>query len=565
MAEVQPSTYYPACKVRIQLRWENYAKDTAQAVIPNRNDRGQEGFGEPQPIVEEGVDFDSTGFDFVPESCTVEKNTYRKSDEARVVVAARRFPFDPRTIRGARIQVFGGVYFADEFDDAMSNPDFGALILGDTITRGKRAGTNNEIFRGFADEIEMNLGAHDTVEFSCRDLTSPFIDAELPESAVKLLSRRLPLDEVIRLIIFGDGNEATEGRGGLPGMRGTAVVNEATEPRAISTPLGFIIERDPLPSLGDTRLPNYFDSKKNIKKGRKNPAKGTKISYWDLITDLCVASGFIVYVRPGQILTDLGRGRLELPASEVVISSPRTYYSESSTSGPISVPENDIRQFFYGVNIEDLVIRRKLRGVVTPSVEVRSFDTTRGRTLREKWPPRKANTQPSTNGKGDREEIQVFTLDEVGGPKAQAILRAAAKSIYEQLARPEMQVRVKTKTLSALVDNLGDGSVADIFQLEPGDPILLQVDRAQVETGQVSRHSNFEELGEGERIQLLIEEGYFEDVAKLAVKPALSQFLQREFRTQTVIGNFDLDSGWQFEVHAINFLDIRNAVEEAAF
>src|SRR5690606_28871176 len=259
------------------------------------------------------------------------------------------------------------------------------------------------------------------------------LDKEIPENALRDLPKTLPLDQVIQLLLTGDGAPTPElsRRFGVPGFRGILVINEASDP----TPQGLAKlrngeradqpgDRVPMPTLGQVRPPQWFDSKKTVKKGKKGQGKTHKHSYWDAITDLCVSAGYIVYMRTPTNTITLPGGRVVLPATEIVISTPRTYYKDDAFMDP------NRRVFIHGVNVNELKISRKLRGVKVPSIEVRAYDPVIGETRRARFPPNRKVNRTSLSGKGDREEIRIFVLDDASGPGAQGQLDLAARSIY---------------------------------------------------------------------------------------------------------------------------------------
>ena len=552
-----PAVWYPLAKVRFQLRVEDFADDAPVPVPAVQPDSGSEAFGLAQEHVQVPGVFKSVGYDIVPFSVALERNSYRKADECRITIPLARMPFDCRVIRSATVQVFGGVVDPITWARAFDGDDAPGLMLPDAT----QAGDSNELFRGFVDDWEISIGTNDMLEVTARDLTSFFTDAELPQNALKDIPATTKLDDVIRLLVFGDGlPDAASRRKGLPGVKGLVIINETD---------------GDLPRLSEIKPPNWFDSKKTTKKGRKRTTNdGQKMSYWDMITDLCVAAGFIVYVRPGARGGQTGPGVKALPsAAELVISDPRTYYAQSTTSGAEIVSESDVRQFRYGLNAANVKMRRKFEGVKTPTIEVRSWDEKAGEALTGRFPIKLKNNKPAPSGQGDREEVQVFILRDASGPGAQDMLNRAARSIYEQLSRGEFELQFTTKALAALprnnnpTDNPPLGEIvpevadADMFRLLAGDPILFDTDRANDEAGQVSSFTLINGLPQQAQVTAMTAAGIRPDLARQVAVANASQYVQREFRLQRLLMNWDKGNGWTFDVRAINFLDIRHAVD----
>lgn len=536
-------------KIRIQLRVEDFEDlpPPDNTPIPNA---GAEAFGIGQQHMASALN-ESNGFDIVPYTYSVERNSYRKADECRATFPLRDMPFDPRVLRAATIQIFAGVVDPTVWALAMDSPDAQGVVIPD-----KNADrTSNEIFRGFVDDWEMTLGEHDMIEITARDLTSFFIDAELPQNALRNIPKATRLDDVIRLLIFGDGlPEGLSKRPGLPGVKGTTVVNDTNEQ---------------LPKLGDIKPPNWFDSKQLVKKGRKRSKQNVqKMAYWDMMTDLCVSAGFICYVRP-VLVSDAQS------VAEVVISNPRTYYAKSAANGEQIVPERMIRQFIYGININELEIRRNFAGAAIPTViEVRAFDAATGKEFSSRFPAKRKNNRPAVSGKGDREDIQVFIMRSQGSEGVQAVLDRAAESIYEQLSRGEFEVKIRTKTLAALPQNVIPQIVppessnvppqldADIFRMQSGEPISVRIDTSDLTRdvdGRVAQHTLLAGLAPAAQSEEMVRRGIRKDVADQIAQAGTSQYVQTEYRTQKLIMNYDKDRGHEFEIHAINYLDIRNS------
>jgi len=565
------AVYYSLCKVRIQVRFEDFKPTPPIPSVPVGD--GMEAFGLGNPADLPIAPYQAVGFDLVPYNCSIELNSYRQADTCRISLPFSHLPFDPRIIRGATVQVFGGTTTASEFAAAMGPIGGPGLVLPDTVPLGRaNSGDSNEIFRGFADDWEVTLEGHDVLSISCRDSTAILIDAEVPENALKDIPPTLTLDQIIGLVLFGDGipTSAASRRFGLPGARGIKIVNAAGEP----TPIGLVKlaaglpaddagDRAPLPTLAEIRPPSYLRSDKLSAKGRKSsPGGAQKVTYWDLITDLCVSAGYIVYMRPGTKAVALPGGGAILPAAELVISTPRTYYGESAAVGERLVLPTRQRVFIYGQNVGSIRIRRQLGGVNRPdAILVKSWDPVLGKLNEGRFPPPfLPKNRAAASGVGDREEVKVFELDEVSGPLSVRLLEEAAKSIYEQLGRGELELAIRTKSLSGLVKNLDIGEEADLFQFRPGDPVKVEISPAQIEDGRVSAHTVFANKSAVERRDSMVAFGLSPTIAQLAATALDNPFIQSEFRCQRVMINWDHNAGWDFEVDAINYLDVRDAV-----
>ncbi len=561
MAEPR-AVWYPACKVRFQIRVEDFADDAPVPAALGVAESGIESFGkgqvtEPGTRTPAGDSFKELGFDIIPYACNIERKSYRDADEVRITIPLSKLPFDPRVIRAATVQVFGGVmepsYYRDLYDSNLE------LLIEDA----KASGTSNQLFGGFVDDWEVELGDHNVLQVTARDPTSIFVDSELPENALDNLPETVNIAVAIRQII--SGSESGKHKG-LEAAKGIRIVVETSTP---------------LPRLNEIKPPNWFNSNRTVKKGKKrSPNDAQKMSYWDMITDLCVSAAFIVFLRLPNSDDDttspkLPRGRSLLPAPEIVISDPRTYYKESTNYGDKKVSTDEVRTFLYGVNLDQLKLRRKYGGVKVPTIECRSFNVCNGQPLIGRFPRRTVNNKPAVSGKGEGEEIQVHFMREIVGPNAQKRLDDAAASIYQQLSRGEFELQMKTKTLAALPRNLNPDAVsrrtttqaqnmdADMFQMDAGQPVIVGVDRALPEADRMSDPTAFEDtLGPARVSQILKATPSIPNELATNIADAMaSSYIQKEFRVSKLTMTWAHDRGWEFEIHAINYLDVRHAVQ----
>jgi hypothetical protein len=620
--------WYPGCKVRLTIRLEDnsrgiYPPPLTKTVPGN----GPEAFGpgSPDGVGGDG-DFLTIVQDIVPTSCTVELNNYRTADTAKVEFELARLPIDPRLIRAISVQVFGGVFSPEDWAAANGPRGAPGIMIPDlsdsrVSVPDSFGGHTNELFRGFADKIVDSI--HDnTVSIECRDLTGEMLDAEIPPNMLADLPGFLRLDEAIQLLLTGDAladkqqdqrlteeqtqeigkkrrkllaelrleqdvladAEATDQpeiagaaraaaaalrvkiaalrgqvealppastRFGMPGFRGTKVVNEVADPNDPD----LILE---LPTLDEIRPKAWVDSRGTTRKGRKKATGNkSKVAFWDFITELVTSAGYICFMR-------VPKADLQLVATELVISNPRTYYRESVSAGETIPLANSTRVFTLGSNLEELVLERSLKGTAVPSIGVRAYDTARGERYGVIYPPISKDNRPSPTGDGDRTEIKQINLDQISGSSPEDIrarLLLAAKSIYEQLARGDLQVGIKTKALAGIPEFARSGIVGDIFALRPRDPIAIELPAEDPTTGLVSSGLILDETDIGKRVEQGRLAGFdAESSRKLAIAASLES-IQREFRTVTHTLTWTADpGGWEISVAAINFLDIRDSI-----
>ena len=631
------STWYPACKVRLSIRLEDNTRGIyPPPLVPTEAGTGAESFGSGSPTgLPAAGEFEIVTQDLVPLECTVELNSYRTADTAKFSIQLSRLPIDPRLVRAISVQVFGGVFSAADFAAANGPKGAAGVMLPDltdpaTGVPTSFGGVTNELFRGFADEIEVSMSADDAiVSMSCRDLSGELLDAEIPPNMLAELPGFLRLDEALQLLLTGDGladkqqdqrltEESTKeigrkrrtlesqvrllddeiadaeandlpefaaaaraertqvraqikaldaqvealppasSRFGLPGFRGLVVVNEV---RDVTVPAadGIVVYAE-LPTVEKLRPKAWLDSRGTVRKGRKkSTGNKAKISFLDFISDIVTSAGYIMYWRPPA--------SQQLAALELVITNPQTHYASSTTAGETFPGPADVRRFTYGSNIEELTLKRSLKGTAVPSVGVKTYDATTGEVYAKIYPPVPKDNRPTPTGDGDRTEIKVYTLDQISGGTPDEIIDKvlnAARSIYEQLSRGDLNVTIKTPVLAGLPANVRSGIVGDLFALRPRDPIELTLPADDPTTGLVSAGLILDDTDVAKRIEQGRLAGLDPESARKLANAASLEYIQREFRTTGVTLTWSTDRGWEFAIAAINYLDIRDSVNATA-
>lgn len=539
--------WHGTCHIRLGLRVENFLPRFPQPDIVTPGS-GPEAFADAGYL--------PIGTDITPFSAQVSLNSYRKADTAKVQLPVSKLPIDPRIVRGCQLQVFGGCISPGEYAE-IAKVAVGSqtpFIYGqdaDPLT-----GNSYELFRGFVTSWEYGEGDDDdVVELEAQDLTAIFVAGELSEQPLKDIPASARLDEVIRLLLYGDGIPVKNAsrRFGLPGARGTVIVNETGV--------------DPLPKLSDFAPPAYFNAKKRTAKGRA-PAAGKKQSFWDLITELCQAAGFKAYIRAGIRPTEVGGKRI-VPGAELVISQPRSFYAVRDAQSLLG----NIRRFNYGETYDKLKLKRSFAaGDLPTTVEVRAYDTSKRETAFARY-PKKGYLNRAGTTKGEKEEVMYFTMPPISGPDMFPSLARTAIGLYEERGRRELEVLLQGTMLSALdsaPSRLEDGSwnpdLADMFWARPGDRIEIGRLPPRLQVGGVATPMLFDAQTRAERIALLVSQGYPDTLATALAEAAEAPQVQRFFNVEDVEWQWTLpedggtdDGGWEWKIQARSYYDTRNS------
>lgn len=543
----------PTCHVRVGLRVDEDFKpiETTATVAPKA--LGMESF-------DDDAGFNSAGLDIVPMNCSVTMNNYTSADTCKIQIALDRFDIDPRTLIQVQLQIFAGVLTHDE---VIARARLGGAGLDSGMIIGPDVcpitGNSYELFRGFAQSMRLKRtkDGQDYVEFDGVDLTGIFTSAEMYEDPLKGIPKTARIDEVIQLLIYGDGIPVKEAsrRFGLPGARGTIIVNDTGEP---------------LPTLADIHPPEAFDSKGSARKSR-SAGSNKKAKFWDIITDLCKSAGLWCFIRPGRKPVLAADGRKVIPGAELVITTPRTFYA-AADSQSASTP--GVRRFIDGDNIDEYDIEKHFTGDMQPTtIELRAYDPTIRKTRFARYPNKSKTNRASTTKKGDREEITVKVVAPMSGPGVVKNMARMVVGLYEHQARQGLEVNITSgTTLSALTEapyRRSDGSVntdiADMFFMRPGDPLEIDAAEPDPKESLASSRLVFANLTVAKRTEKLIEANFPDELAAKLAQSADSPFVPRFFRCVGLNWNWtfpeggDGEGGWAWELKGKTYSDTRNA------
>lgn len=544
------TNWHHSCHVRLGIRVEDFRPRKTSAELPDTP--GFETFADD-------AGFRRISHEVVPYNAHVTIENYRKASTARVQLSLANFPVDPRAIRQVQIQIFGGVV-----------SDAEAALAGQLASPGRSSelmvapdecpytGNSYELFRGFLTSMKrIRSDEEQVVELAATDLTTIFTTAQTYEDPLRGIPKTARIDEVIRLLIYGDGIPVQDAskRFGLPGARGTIIVNDTGSP---------------LPTLQDIHPPAYFDSKGNARRSR-SAGSGKKISFWDLMTDLCQSAGLWCYIRPGRKPVLAGDGRSIIPGAELVISNPRTFFVADRAQ---TVDDPTIRRFIDGLNIDSAEDERNFAGELMPAaIEVRSYDPTIRRTRFARYPKVSMTTRPGGSAKGDRNEIKVQPIAPLSGAKVNDVLCQLAVGLYEQWARNEMTITLRSETtMSALrvppsvfPDGSNNSEVADMFWLRPGEPIVFEVQVPDVLTGETTSRTALATSARQAKIATLIDRGFTPQLATEIAVAEESPFIQRFFRVMKIEWDWKYppgqgdDGNWSWSLTAATYMDTRSA------
>lgn len=470
----------------------------------------------------------------VPRSVQIERNGLRSADTATVVLNHTDAPFDPRLIRGAAIEITLGIVEPDQFAAGVAGARRSDGTLVSMVERSRElAGpegrtANTTRFIGWVDDWQIMLDGKegDTISLECRDLSALFFDTQLATGDGVDLTR--PIDAGVQDFLGGyvelEGINVVWGRPGA--------LNPGTAP----TP-GDAVPITSRPGGGDgARARRTGDQQQNL---------------WDHITEVTARVGLV------PVLYDY----------ELHIVEPRTYFTGSDVA----------RRMVYGRNLRHLEFTRKLGGVRVPTIEVRCYDPTIGRTRWARYPgsdagvnagvfgetdppraPRRANV-PTVSGHNPTERIQTYL---VTGVNDGAVLYRVARNLFEQIGRQEIEGNLETDDVQSVEPS--DGAPADVLSLDTGDAVELLVSGGpNVPDASGMTAAQIQALSRDARSEYLQRIGWSEQVADRFAELQDATANQTVFRVQNVRLSWDQAQGFTATVDFINFIEVREEAGSA--
>jgi len=465
---VSENVYYPECRISLSAVFDGFGGPDTPTVIP----------------------------DIIPLSANVHLNSYKEADTWEVTFDAKHFPFSPELLRSAAVEI----YLFDRKGGLTANTAWHTesnLLVTGLVDQGTLA--------------ESTDGGR--ISFSGRDYTALMIDRQWnPQTSGH--AGRVPdgdLVSVVQSLVDDATNSHLTGR--------TLTVQLLDE---VQVKVG---------KVANTVTHKIEKIKKTKTTHRKRKPHGVSVkpdsTYWDVIYKLCLAYGFIVYVR----------------GFDVIITRPHVLQDVAATQYRVA----------YGRNLASLEVERRMSREATPQIIVRSYDPVSRRPVEGRFPSESdivaQQKGKDRKGKGGgfftgvgtkREESKVFAVPDVPDPK---VLTQIAKSTYYTLARGEGTVKFETPNLTDL-DN------RDLLKLRSGDSVAILWDAFNAEVmadPQVPR---------AKKIATLQSLGYSQVVAALVADQYVKlDYFRRPFYVKEVNFTWDHDQGCKVDVEAMNFIN----------
>jgi len=444
----------------------------------------------PQARVVLSVFFENFGdpdknhvFPVQPRQITVYANSYKEADTWSIEFDAEDLPVTPEMIRSGAVEIW--IFQAQ----GIGPTAFPEVIRAKDDPNTARLEGLEPTIAGLFDDVEMEFSdSGRLVTISGQDYTALFLakqwDPRKSGNGRGRIPSGKPLDTVLRKLI---GQVDT-----------TGTMNLLVE--------GVDLDGNPLkmPIVGSGEIRT---NKKGI------PVKGSD-NFWDVMYGLAVRYGFILFVR----------------GLNVILTTPQAYVNGRTLT----------RKMLWGRNIRSLHVRRRMSKVVTPIIEVRSYDETTRKILKARYPKNKKQ-QPITGIGTKRDEVRVFNIP---GIRSQKQLAQVAETVYNLVSRSEQVIEFETM-------DLRDAEGTDLIELRAGDAVSIGFDTFNKESvileGQV----------EAQRIQTLVGLGYDNEVAaEIASSIDRVNLFKRPFRVREATLEWSHDGGLSIMAELQNFINI---------
>lgn len=454
---------------------------------------------------------------------SVTKSDYRTADTFTMDIDYKSFPFDPRTIRAVGVTI----YLQDMGSLNKADGTLNTLVPGGPtpMTASNPATTQipNIIFMGFVDEesIEFNDTKRE-VHFEGRDCSALLIDQIYQDKLGQLkspFSANQPLDVAIKSLL----------------SRFPALSNIGLDTSLVPQPLPILASYDP--DFGSSNA------------GTINP--GRQDSYWDMIQKMTNRCGYIAYM-------DIKLNAVSDAVATIVIATPRN-----------QLYTDDIK-FFYGINVRNLTMKRKLgrlknfnikvtsrigKQVVSATIPAEATPTWCQQYGIQRLPVTVPVLLPDGTlqpGTGQQAPTYVFPVPGDTIANKQALI-AIGQTTYEQYSLQQLEGSFDTfemqgrgSSSNSLTNSYQTDTNYDLTQIKKGQTICLEIDPEDMQL--MSRFSDT-----ALREQYLVQKGYAPGVAAIFAR-TMGKFSPR-FKIKSHTMSLDYEQGFKLHIEYYNIVD----------
>lgn len=558
-------SYYPSARVRLLIRFEDFnnpklvkpptlpahlrrgvgkSKDANLTVVLNDgvweltgDGSSKNRIGSPQQQIasDDGLTHVIDGI--IPSRAVLRLNGMRTAATLSLTIPYIDLPIDPRCVRSVAVQFYLGCVTPEDYQrgidgevrtDDIRNARIPRHIIADEYTDQYGRRRSNLRFEGWVDDWEDSFAESDalSLQLECTDNTRLLLDQDAPPQLS--VDPKVRLDQAIANYLAN-----------FPQFRGLSVVYA---PKVAASKI-------PILNVAIAKGVGKRDAGPSPVGGGGAAGTGgaaSKLKVWDYLTDVC---GFVGH-------------NIRMIGTTVVIQRPRTMFDrrfQKRADDPFTgriLPSGRLLQrrlYVYGKNLSELKIKRRFTTAVPRNVEIRSYDTSKKRTLVVRYPDKGKRLSKPIPGNQNEQTWWVITRPEIRDEKT---ARIVAQSIYESQGRTELIVRLITKNLASF----GGGNLdPDALDLMPGDPIDVEMTVQRDGMNEPTTLGDIQAAMAKSAQDYLQRLGYSASFGAAYAQALRSIGLVSTFRCKTFGIDWDMESnGVTLDIEAMNYIEIRN-------
>lgn len=497
-------------------------------------------------------------------------DTYRKADTLDLTFDWADFPIDSRLVRAILVLHYEGTVSPAVWGTGIRERDGRASTA--TGYAVPATGVNLR-YIGLIDEITDAHGERGSIlQMKSRDLTSVLIDSQYP---LKLPRAKIPSGQTILQVIRGilDTNDA------LSIIRGP--FTRTDKPLPPLDPAQYTRRLVPAKERHREDKARKASNSTNRRPFvlRFPPKEAAKVTYWDVITGLCIDHGLRPVVEKDKLI--LLEPRTLYKRTPEIITQPGTptfptiYRRQIGDTFPV-------RRMVYGVNVRGLRRHRKLSRIKAPTIIVRSYNPDASsadlRLIERRYPPEVVSNSTDATGNKPEEKKHIVDIHGIIDPTQ---LLSIATQVYEGIGRQELGVVVETNEVASFSDNLSfdPNQDPDLLDIRFGDPIQILVTPLQAESTSLFTLSELQQKYSGAigqvsggqssfttTVNRLIKAGWTRENAEQLTRVIASAQVPREFRVIAASINYDGqgEGGVSISIDARDYIRARADPDDVA-
>lgn len=400
-----------------------------------------------------GGDQFTTVMDVVPLRATFDLPHPRQAATFSMEFNYTDLPIDPRLLRAAGVEIHLGCVDAKEFGAGMvgqtdANGRSRSLLanrskLVDPQTGRPAVRDSTLLFYGTVDkwEVEHDVNGGSSALLTGRSIVGILLDGKPPADILTKIDLTRPIHRVVADMI-------------------------ATIPTDMRLTLDVQTDEREWPN-GRVPAPGSIEGFTNVRIGVKDgqPKAGAggadKVTYWDLITNLCNLVGGIPYLQGNILWVRPGRSIFE------ILDKP----GRSPFATDREAPDGKLllRRLTLGSHLTKFKLDRKFGGTPVPIVIAYGLDDRASGTDRivtGQWPPADS---AAAKAKDTSETLRI----PIPNLRDKQRLTEIAQSLYEEIGRGEVGGEFESAGLSSFG---GDNADPDLLRLRPLEPVEVVVD-----------------------------------------------------------------------------------------